>query len=435
MGFWQETQILAIVDTGTTEQFGNSIVLEGDLVLIGAPGETEDENGQNTQYRAGAAYLWQRQSSGQWILHQKLVSHIRQNDAIEFGASVAMEDSSIVILQIEDYYDDLYYQYFRPNAAGIWEYETSLPIGVNPSRHVRLLMKDSLLLMSNPQWNQRQGRARRFRMNPQGNWLDQGYMYPQDGRRKDEFGFDMAIDDTVILIGAKGKVDINPVYDAAGAVYVFETCTPDFPEQSASICTGDSLWFEGDFFSEPGIYEALYQNEEGCDSLITLTLEVYPVVDTSIMQSPGQLMALATDASFQWLQCDSMGLTVILGETNALFTPSQSGEYALAVTNAQGCTDTSACLNFGPPLASQPAWATDLTLFPNPSTGTVQLLFSQPQSRLQIRILDLQGRTISAVHSANDAVVSLELPGPAGLYLIEIQDRQGQRVYRKVVKQ
>ncbi|MEM7658068.1 MAG: T9SS type A sorting domain-containing protein [Bacteroidota bacterium] len=434
MGFWQETQILAITDTGTFEQFGTSISLDGDLVLIGAPGETEDENGQNTQYLAGAAYLWQRQITGQWTLHQKLVSHIRQNDAILFGTSVAMDDSAIVVFQVEDHYDGLFFQYFRPNASGFWEYETSLSTIFHIDNQIRLLMQDSILLIGDQQWNQKRGRVRRHRMNPQGEWINQGYMYPTDAKKTDEFGSGIAVDDTVILIGSSRKYDINPAYQAAGAVYVFETCTPDFPEQQTSICTGDSLWFEGAYVSEAGSYEAAYLNEEGCDSVITLFLEVHPPVETGVNQTDSQLTALANQATFQWLQCDSMGFAPVAGETEAIFSPQQSGEYAVAITSLEGCSDTSSCFSFGPPVSIEPNWATSLQLFPNPTSDQVQLILPQPQT-LFIQVSDLNGRIVIQQELEKEIQATIGLPDSPGVYVMEIRDQEGYRMIRKIIRQ
>ena len=53
----------------------------------------------------------------------------------------------------------------------------------------------------------------------------------------------------------------------------------------ASICTGDIYLFEGDTLRESGIYAYQYTGVNGCDSTVTLTLEVLPLLESSIEAS------------------------------------------------------------------------------------------------------------------------------------------------------
>ncbi|MEM7656867.1 MAG: FG-GAP repeat protein, partial [Bacteroidota bacterium] len=252
MGFWQQTQILALTDTGTSEEVGFSLAMDGDLALIGAPGETEDENGQNTEIRAGAAYVWEYLPNGQWQLVQKLVAPIRQFDIEGFGTNVAMKDSMLVIYQSFniDFSEVLFS--FLPDSSGTWKLKETITFGgqIIPGRAI--CMQDSFLLIGNPINQSRRGRGYLLRMTPTGSWEAVSDFVASDRRQNHEFAYSVAMDDSVLVFGARLEAPANPVYGAMGAVYVFETCTPDFPEQQASICTGDSLWFEGAYVSEAG---------------------------------------------------------------------------------------------------------------------------------------------------------------------------------------
>ncbi len=53
-------------------------------------------------------------------------------------------------------------------------------------------------------------------------------------------------------------------------------------ELSASLCDGDSLLFNGAFVSESGLYEAILTAANGCDSVVTLALEVLPNTETAL---------------------------------------------------------------------------------------------------------------------------------------------------------
>lgn len=54
---------------------------------------------------------------------------------------------------------------------------------------------------------------------------------------------------------------------------ILPATTFSFAEQ---ICAGDTYFFNGETLDETGVYEAILQNEMGCDSIATLTLEILP---------------------------------------------------------------------------------------------------------------------------------------------------------------
>ncbi len=49
--------------------------------------------------------------------------------------------------------------------------------------------------------------------------------------------------------------------------------------------------------------------------------------------------------SYQWYRCDS-GMQMLVGDTGRYYTPINSGNYAVVMTNNFGCVDTSYCVNY-----------------------------------------------------------------------------------------
>jgi hypothetical protein len=91
------------------DYFGKAVAIAGDLAIIGAPGETEDENGQNRMIGVGAAYIFQK-IGGEWKFVRKLHPNVRQPGQ-HFGstvsissqyASVGSEDSKSVFIYKKD---------------------------------------------------------------------------------------------------------------------------------------------------------------------------------------------------------------------------------------------------------------------------------------------------------------------------------------------
>ena len=50
------------------------------------------------------------------------------------------------------------------------------------------------------------------------------------------------------------------------------------------LCSGESYFFNGQFLSETGTYEATFSSTEGCDSLVSLHLSSFPAYEFSILQ-------------------------------------------------------------------------------------------------------------------------------------------------------
>src|SRR5690606_26974246 len=53
----------------------------------------------------------------------------------------------------------------------------------------------------------------------------------------------------------------------------------------ASICAGDSFYFAGNYLSQSGIYYDSLISGEGCDSIVRLSLTVLPIKDTLLEAS------------------------------------------------------------------------------------------------------------------------------------------------------
>ncbi len=85
---WDETKILP-TDGGSLDNFGQSVSVSGDVIVVGA--DHADEGGENS----GAAYVF-RYSGSQWIQEMKLLPMVRMsNDS--FGGAVCVHDDVTVV--------------------------------------------------------------------------------------------------------------------------------------------------------------------------------------------------------------------------------------------------------------------------------------------------------------------------------------------------
>ncbi|MEM9300361.1 MAG: hypothetical protein AAGA64_18535, partial [Bacteroidota bacterium] len=87
-GTWNELTKLVAGDRAPFDNFGASVAIDGDYVVIGANKEDEDVNGANTADEAGAAYVFERANDDTWTEVAKLVASDRAEDDF-FGFPVA----------------------------------------------------------------------------------------------------------------------------------------------------------------------------------------------------------------------------------------------------------------------------------------------------------------------------------------------------------
>jgi hypothetical protein len=93
-GTWQHTQKLVCRDRESSGFFGGSMSAKGEMLVVGAYSST-DENQQNGIPGAGAAYIFGRNADG-WQQLRKVVAPTRQQSA-QFGSNVIMSGDHVLI--------------------------------------------------------------------------------------------------------------------------------------------------------------------------------------------------------------------------------------------------------------------------------------------------------------------------------------------------
>lgn len=126
---WKFVQKIISSDQQDYDRFGYSVAIHGDLAVVGAYAEDEDELGLNTKSKAGSAYVFRRGIDGVWKEMQKIVASDRDvND--EFGWALDIYDSTIIVGAHHEGHDvlGLDFKYhagsayiFDLNGLGIWE--------------------------------------------------------------------------------------------------------------------------------------------------------------------------------------------------------------------------------------------------------------------------------------------------------------------------
>jgi len=136
----------------------------------------------------------------------------------------------------------------------------------------------------------------------------------------------------------------------------------------ANICPGDQYVFGIDTLTIPGNYTASIQTVEGCDSTLSLSLELLiaptPQItgDTSICNAASITLSAGFFAAYLWSE----------GTTTANISVSTAGLYSVMVTAANGCTAIAETdVSEFPPIVA--AWIPGNPLCHGDSTGFIEL--------------------------------------------------------------
>jgi hypothetical protein len=112
--------------------------------------------------------------------------------------------------------------------------------------------------------------------------------------------------------------------------------------QNISICSGSSVTVGTNTYSSTGVYLDVFQDINQVDSIVITNLTVSQPV--SVIQVLGQSLTSAdiNQDTYQWITCPSN--QPILNETQAIFSPTYSGTFAL-FTTLNGCEAISNCID------------------------------------------------------------------------------------------
>lgn len=187
---------------------------------------------------------------------------------------------------------------------------------------------------------------------------------------------------------------------------------------SETICSGSSYLFGNQTLAQAGVYSQNFTSIAGCDSTVELTLTVQNPINTTVTLNGNTLAAGQIGASYQWVDCNA-GNTAISGATSINFTPTQSGTYAVIIT-AGNCSETSACVTVNLPGGLGIETNPDITLrvFPNPTGALLNIQVSEEMD--EIRIYNSLGQWVQT-YTLPGMSTTLDLSGLSnGVYYLKI---------------
>ena len=178
-----------------------------------------------------------------------------------------------------------------------------------------------------------------------------------------EIGTSQTFSTTAITDLRVTVTDANGCTGVSATVSVSESNVSEYPV-TVTMCPGESITVHGIAVSSPGVYIDTFAVAGGCDSVSIVTVNesviTVPVITGQLWYCSGETASLSTTpqnyTSYSWST----------GSTQSGINTTTNQPITVTVTNADGCTATSAPVVLThPPLAGLNA---------NPSTGTAPLI-------------------------------------------------------------
>jgi len=203
---------------------------------------------------------------------------------------------------------------------------------------------------------------------------------------------------------------------------------------TAATC-GSFTWTNGINYTASGTYTQTLVNAIGCDSLVTLNLTINPTpvaTATDNGNGTGTLVA-STGTSYQWIDCATN--TPITGATSATYVAQINGSYAVIVTNASNCSATSTCVIVD--YIGLDENTLSFNVYPNPTTGTVNIAIDQTTANYNVTVEDMNGRLVANFGSLinGNGVYTIDLSNViTGVYFIKLRNELEERTVRVIVQ-
>lgn len=230
---WVQEARLNASDGALYDWFGFSVSISGDSAVVGTPFQTSS---------TGASYIFTR-SGTTWMLQQKLTASDGASYDL-FGDSVSMDGDSVII---GAYGDDTSagvnagsaYLFTRTGTTWTEDAKVTASEGVAGEQfgYAVSISEDRIIVGTYQVYHEDIGSAYIFK-HIGTTWFEEATLRASDGKLHDYFGWSVSINDNSAIIGAPGD-DYNINIENIGSAYVVCQPTPPTPDLDGK---GSLVW-------------------------------------------------------------------------------------------------------------------------------------------------------------------------------------------------
>lgn len=261
---WIEEAELVASDAQEDLKFGWSVDIDGDRLVVGAFPTANHRNGIIEAPPFGAAYVFRR-DGGNWIEEARLIPSDRTNGE-HFGASVALSEGRLAVgaplvdgacPEDERCNSGAVYVFRREGTQWIEEAKLEAdPVSAGMLLGFSVALQGATLVagaVSDSRVFEYAGSAWVFRRFETG-WIQQAELVATDPSARDHFGNSVAIDGSLIAVGAD-SYSSPQLPDRAGAVFLYVNDGNDWIEQGRLFAS------DGEFDDDFGFSVAVFGSD------------------------------------------------------------------------------------------------------------------------------------------------------------------------------
>ena len=199
-----ETAKFIASDAAANDEFGISVALDGDTAVIGAYHDDHTDDG-NTIGNAGSAYVFTK-VSGVWSQKAKLIAvDGAAND--EFGISVAVNGDTVVVGARQDDTSNGA-AYVFTEVSGVWKHVAKLTAddgAANDEFGISVAVDGDTIVVGAHQDDNNgdlSGSAYVFTRDSAGGWRQRDKLTASDGEAGDRYGYSVGVSGDTVVVGA-----------------------------------------------------------------------------------------------------------------------------------------------------------------------------------------------------------------------------------------
>jgi PKD repeat protein len=208
---------------------------------------------------------------------------------------------------------------------------------------------------------------------------------------------------------------------------------PDFVTDAQVSCDSYT-WIDGHTYTQSNNTASMtLQNQNGCDSTVTLDLTINTVNNTIIQLDPSTAQAEASNATYQWLDCAN-GFVEFAGETGQTFQCQGACYFEVAVlVTENGCSDTSDCVILNVLDLNDNTTQESVTVYPNPTSKTLNI--NGLHTLAEIRRIDVTDYNGRLVKSLDQIITTIDVSNLAdGIYFLNINHEDGVEIKKFIIE-
>jgi hypothetical protein len=234
-GNWAEKTILRASNFGATDFFGYSVSISGNYAIVSA----YQEDGSNTSgdFNSGSVYIFERDGSGNWT-EKTMLTASNADGGDSFGISVSISDNyAIVGAYFESGPSNTTFRsgaayIFERDGSGNWTEKTILRASnLEGSDYfgVSVAISGNYAIIAatfedgtNTSTSIQSGAAYLFERNiTTGVWSEKTIIRASNRGPNDQFGYDVAISGDYVIVGAINEDGVTDVLSESGAAYIY----------------------------------------------------------------------------------------------------------------------------------------------------------------------------------------------------------------------